>query len=81
MANDQLSAKQLWSPTSADSLPMKKFMDLVNSKYDESIGTNQKFIIDSYDKLWNWSVTEIERFWELVLEFTGIIASPWQKVI
>lgn len=38
-------------------------------------------ILDSYEELWEWSVSQVEKFWVLVWEFTGIVSSePWQTV-
>ncbi len=45
-----------------------KFIDMVNSKFQLSI--------DSYQELYEWSISEIEKFWACVWEWGGIIASP-----
>ena len=36
----------------------------------------------SYQELHRWSVTELERFWESIWQFTGVIASqPYTRVL
>jgi acetoacetyl-CoA synthetase len=61
---------------------MKKFMDLINKKYVLSIGNMRLLNVDTYDKLWEWSVEELDKFWASVWEFTGIISSQsWQNVL
>ena len=56
-------------------------MDLINKKYILSIGNLRLLNVDTYDKLWEWSVEELDKFWASVWEFTGIVSSQsWQNV-
>lgn len=43
---------------------------------------NRNLSFDSYDKLWDWSVTELEAFWEAMWEYFDIESStPYQSVL
>jgi len=66
----------IWTPTHAqvEATNMYRFMQHVNEKLG--------LLIDTYDKLWHWSVAEISDFWAEVWEFVGIEgSSPFAKVI
>jgi acetoacetyl-CoA synthetase len=53
---------------------MTRFIGFVNQKYGLKIG--------SYDELYDWSISEIPRFWEAMWEFAPIIASRrYDKVV
>ncbi len=58
--------KPLWKPTEerVKRSQILKFMEYVNTQY------NKEF--DSYNQLYEWSVTDIENFWKSVSEFTKI---------
>jgi acetoacetyl-CoA synthetase len=66
----QGSMSILWRPTleQIEKANTTKFIDMVNSKFQLSI--------DSYQELYEWSISEIEKFWACVWEWGGIIASP-----
>lgn len=43
---------------------------------------NRNLSFDSYDKLWDWSVTELEAFWEAMWEYFDIESStPYRTVL
>ncbi|MEI3599863.1 MULTISPECIES: acetoacetate--CoA ligase [unclassified Oceanobacillus] len=43
---------------------------------------NRNLSFDSYDKLWDWSVTELEAFWEAMWEYFDIESStPYRSVL
>jgi acetoacetyl-CoA synthetase len=61
--------KPLWQPNQEqiESSNLTSFIKFVSDEYNKSI--------DSYDKLYNWSITEIEQFWETIWKYSGIIHS------
>ena len=58
----------LWQPTARqiDNSRMKQFMSEVNARY----GTNH----NSYDELWQWSVENPDKFWEMIWRYYQIRA-------
>jgi acetoacetyl-CoA synthetase len=69
-------AKRLWAPSKEDVKlsNMHAFMSRVSIRY------NQTF--DSYEALWQWSVSHLSDFWKEVSEFCGIIfSSPWEEIV
>ncbi|ORY53091.1 acetoacetate-CoA ligase [Rhizoclosmatium globosum] len=46
---------------------MTEFREFVNTKHSLALG--------SYEELWQWSVTEVEKFWADVWHFTGMVSS------
>ncbi len=68
--------KLLWKPSEEriNNSNMKKFMDIVNTKYNTDL--------KDYPGLYNWSVENIPDFWKLLWEFVDIKSStPYTKVI
>ncbi len=59
----------LWEPKveSIKDANLTRFIEFVNKKYDTSFS--------DYYGLYNWSVTEIEKFWEALWKYSGIIHS------
>ncbi|MFC2094212.1 acetoacetate--CoA ligase [Bacteroidota bacterium] len=59
----------LWNPTkkSVSESNITKFIDFVNREFEMSLS--------DYSGLYNWSVTEIEEFWEALWNFSSIIHS------
>ncbi len=58
----------LWTPSAArvEATNMKRFMELVAKRH----GANAA----EYDSLWNWSVSNLDRFWTAVWDFCGVKA-------
>jgi acetoacetyl-CoA synthetase len=59
----------LWQP-SKDQIEhsnLTDFIKFVNSEYDQACET--------YDVLYNWSVTEIEQFWEAIWKYSDVVHS------
>lgn len=72
MNNTQL----LWVP-SKDRIRNSNF-----SKYYDFLRREYKLTFQNYTELHNWSVTEIEKFWESIWKFSGIIHSkPFNKIL
>ena len=66
----------LWQPSAQRRLDtnLTKFIKFVNGK------TGRKF--SDYAELYNWSVSNIAEFWQLMWEFSGIISSrPAERVV
>lgn len=66
----------LWQPSAQRRLDtnLTKFIKLVNGK------TGRKF--SDYTELYNWSLSNIAEFWQLMWEFSGIISSrPAERVV
>ena len=59
----------LWKPSKEqiENSNLIDFIKFVNSDYDMSFNT--------YDELYNWSVTEIEQFWEAIWKYSGLVHS------
>lgn len=76
MTNNVQEGTKLWEPS-------KKFIEQTNMKrYMEWLKENRQLTFESYEELWEWSVTEIEDFWESIWEFFDIKASaPYQSVL
>lgn len=69
-------SKLLWQPSQEriEGTNMFQFMQYVNNRHD----TNLK----DYDDLYQWSVTEIPKFWAAVWDFGEIICSqPYTEVV
>ncbi|HCY86561.1 MAG TPA: acetoacetate--CoA ligase [Desulfobacteraceae bacterium] len=69
-------SKLLWQPSEQRirQTNMYRFMTLVNSKFNKNF--------TAYPDLWEWSVDNLEDFWELAWEFLDIKAShPYETVI
>lgn len=69
-------SKLLWQPSQEriEGTNMFQFMQYVNNRHD----TNLK----NYDDLYQWSVTEIPKFWAAVWDFGEIICSqPYTEVV
>ncbi|KAJ3074420.1 hypothetical protein HDU98_011297 [Podochytrium sp. JEL0797] len=70
LTNDSTSL--LWKASAPSS--MTAFREYVNSTRNVNLA--------NYEDLWNWSVTETEKFWESVWYFTEMVASePFDKVL
>ena len=62
------SSEIIWQPPAnvTKQSELAKFIDFVNKKESLKIEMN-------YSEIWNWSVTNTSRFWDLVWDFTQII--------
>ena len=56
--------KILWKPANTSDTNINKFIDIVNSAYDQELQT--------YDDLYHWSINNISQFWEASLEYSDI---------
>jgi acetoacetyl-CoA synthetase len=68
--------KPLWIPT-GDRIKNSNF-----TKYYEFLHKEYGLSFSNYSELHNWSVTEIETFWESIWGFSGILHSkPYNKIL
>ncbi len=52
------------------------------TRYQHWLNKKHGLSFDSYDELWQWSVSEIETFWQSIWDYCGVIAhSPYQSVL
>lgn len=70
------NSKPLWTPST----------ELVESakitEYLSWLKQHKGLIFDDYEALWQWSVTQIEDFWESIWQYGGIIShSPYNQVL
>ena len=65
----------LWKPSKEqiENSNLIDFIKFVNSDYDMSFNT--------YDELYNWSITEIEQFWEAIWKYSGIVHSKLYDIL
>jgi len=63
--------------------PDRKYIQETNlSRYMKQLETIEGLHFESYEKLWQWSITEIECFWESIWKFFQINASkPYKQVL
>ena len=61
--------KPLWHPSKEqiEESNITDFIKFVNDEYDKAF--------NSYDELYNWSIVEIEQFWESIWKYSGIVHS------
>jgi len=66
----------LWTPSP------ERISEAVITEYLEWLKVNNGLSFDDYDSLWEWSVTEIESFWESIWKFSKVIYhSPYERII
>ncbi len=66
----------LWRP-SAERIERADF-----TRYVRWLAQTKGLEFDGYESVWRWSVDEIERFWESVLQYTGVMLhSPYSCVL
>jgi len=65
----------IWSPTKEriNNSNIQEYLSFLSSHY--------KKYFSSYSELYNWSITEIEKFWESIWEYSGIIYSKTFSVV
>lgn len=70
------SGEILWAPSQAD-------RERANiTRYAEWLAEHRGLGFDSYPALWQWSVTEIEAFWESIFQYFELIAhQPYSSVL
>ena len=70
------SSQIIWQPPAdgIEETELAKFIDFVNKKDSLKLGTN-------YLEIWDWSVKNTSRFWDLVWDFTKIIGEKGSRVI
>jgi acetoacetyl-CoA synthetase len=76
MTVERIEGKLLWEPSQQfqDESNMKKFL----SWLEETRG----ICFQTYEQLWNWSVTDIEGFWSAIWHFYDIQAkTPYDQVL
>ncbi len=71
-----LNQKTLWKPS-------KDFIESSNLKqYEIWLKSNKNLEFEDYDSLWEWSVKNIEDFWESIWEYFEIIShSPYTQIL
>lgn len=66
----------LWTPSA------ERIADAGITGYQHWLHKKHGLLFDGYDKLWQWSVSEIEAFWQSIWDYCGVIAhSPYQSVL
>lgn len=71
-----MANKLLWSPSEerTQSSNITRFIDFVNSNYEQSIS--------NYNELYKWSITEIANFYEAMWKFFEIKSStPYTSIV
>mgnify|MGYP001298717658 CR=1 FL=1 len=76
MTNTIKEGTILWEPS-------PQFIGQTNlAQYMDWLKRTRQLSFDNYFSLWNWSVTEIEAFWESIWEYFEIRSSvPYKKVL
>lgn len=68
--------QRLWTPSA------ERIADAGITHYQHWLKEKQGLSFNCYDQLWQWSVTEIEAFWQSIWDYCGVIAhSPYQSVL
>lgn len=67
MALDLEVLEKLWEPKYVQSTFMEQFKNILNHKY--SLNLNH------YEDIYEWSIQNIEQFWEEIWNFVGIRSS------
>lgn len=76
MSQQVQEGTRLWEPSEQ----MKSQSNM--TKYMEWLKKHKQKSFDSYESLWEWSVTEVESFWESLWEFFEIQSSePYTRVL
>lgn len=59
-------AKLLWRHSAPESTPMYRFLETVNKTFGLQLST--------YHELYQWSIENIDQFWQSVWDFVGVRA-------
>ena len=74
--NQSDKAKKLWQPT------LEIINDANISDYQSWLGEHYHLFFDDYKSLHQWSVENIELFWETIYKYFGVIGhAPYQSVM
>ncbi len=70
-----MSPEKLWEPTAEriDRSAMTRYMRWLERERGLSL--------NSYEALWEWSVTEVEDFWASIWEFFDVRSEPYEQVL
>ena len=64
----------LWKPSSTGNTNIRKFINIINKKYNIKIS--------EYEELYSWSISNPKQFWEQVWKNSGIIFSkPYHDIV
>ena len=63
----------LWEPSAA----VKENSNLI--RYMKWLESERGLAFQSYHELWQWSVTELEHFWESIWDFAHLLDDGWQE--
>jgi acetoacetyl-CoA synthetase len=66
----------IWEPPAkaAKNSQMQRFIDYVNHAYQRSF--------KDYAELYQWSINDVEKFWQALWDFCALISSqPWQSIL
>ena len=68
--------KILWQPSTS-------FINNSNLKdFERWLGKEKGLLFDDYDELWQWSITQLEDFWECVVQYFKVqLKTPYQQVL
>lgn len=65
----------LWKPSAAriESSPLREYLDWLETREGRPFA--------DHDALWEWSVAELDRFWQSIVEYYGVdLAGRWTRV-
>lgn len=66
----------LWNPS------VERVEDAGITRYRRWLADTHDLHFANYEALWQWSVTEIEAFWQSIWDYCGVIShSPYQQVL
>lgn len=69
-------ATPLWRPSAG------RIEDAGITRYQQWLKETRGLSFARYDDLWQWSVTEIETFWQTIWDYCGVIShSPYDQVL
>ncbi|KAJ5627936.1 AMP-dependent synthetase/ligase [Penicillium lividum] len=69
-----LEVKELWRPSAPEKTQIYDFMTKVSQKHGLDL--------NDYNTLWQWSISEPDKFWEDIWHYTGIQAhEPYKQVL
>ncbi|HVL57482.1 MAG TPA: acetoacetate--CoA ligase [Burkholderiaceae bacterium] len=73
---DRSAPERLWSPS------QQRVRQAAITGYLSWLAAEKGLRFDGYEALWQWSVTQIEAFWQSIWEWGGVIShSPYRAVL
>lgn len=63
----------LYQPSSPENTPTFRFLDFVNQSYSANLR--------DYHDLYTWSITNIDKFWSLVWDYTNVIGYKGNHIV